>query len=78
MYSTWYGFLAPAKTPAAVMQTLSTAFIQASADPEVRGKVQAQGITPKLKPRQEFDQHIRADMQRLDPVLKDIASKMQD
>ena len=76
IYSTWYGFLAPAKTPAPVMKKLSDAFVEASADAEVQRKVRAQGIAPKLKPGRAFDEHIRADMKRLDPVLKDIASKM--
>jgi tripartite-type tricarboxylate transporter receptor subunit TctC len=77
-YSTWYGFLAPAKTPPAILDTLAKAFVAAAEDPEVKAKVAAQGISPKVKTRAAFDAHIRDDMKRLDPVLKDIASKMQD
>ena len=77
-YSTWYGFLAPAKTPPAILAVLGVALAKANDNPDVRAKVAAQGISPATKERAAFDAHIRADMQRLAPVLKDIASKMTD
>jgi tripartite-type tricarboxylate transporter receptor subunit TctC len=73
IYSTWYGFLAPAKTPTDVLDTLATAFAAAAADPEVQTKVRTQGIAPKVKTRAAFDAHISADMKTLAPVIQDIA-----
>lgn len=78
VYSTWYGFLAPAKAPPEILDTLAKAFAAAADDPAVQAKVRAQGISPKIKTRAAFDAYIRDDMKRLDPVLKDIASKMKD
>jgi tripartite-type tricarboxylate transporter receptor subunit TctC len=72
-YSTWYGFLAPAKTPTDVLDKLAAAFSAAADDPEVQAKVRAQGITPKVKPRAAFDAHIREDTKTLAPVIQDIA-----
>jgi tripartite-type tricarboxylate transporter receptor subunit TctC len=73
-YSTWYGFLAPAKTPASVVEALSRAISEISQDPEFKAKLLAQGITPNVKPLAAFDAHIKDDMDRLRPVLDTIAT----
>jgi tripartite-type tricarboxylate transporter receptor subunit TctC len=72
VYSTWYGFLAPAKTPQDVLDKLAAAFGAAVGDPEVKAKVEAQGITPRLKVRATFDAHIRGEAKTLAPVIQDI------
>jgi tripartite-type tricarboxylate transporter receptor subunit TctC len=72
-YSTWYGFLVPAKTPAAVVEQLSRAVSDASQDPELKAKIAAQGISPRLEMAAEMDAHIKNEMQRLRPVLAAIA-----
>jgi tripartite-type tricarboxylate transporter receptor subunit TctC len=77
LYSTWYGFLAPAKTPAPVLQTLAAAFAAGAADPELQAKVRTQGITPEVKTLADFDAHIREDMKTLAPVIQDIARDTQ-
>ena len=71
--ATWYGFLAPAKTPRSVLQNLHDALVAASADPELTGKIRAQGITPRSIGLRDFDAHIRKDMDRLEPLLRTIA-----
>jgi tripartite-type tricarboxylate transporter receptor subunit TctC len=71
--ATWYGFLAPAKTPRSVLQSLHDAIVAASADPELTGKIRAQGITPRSIGLRDFDAHIRKDMDRLEPLLRTIA-----
>lgn len=71
--ATWYGFLAPAKTPAPVLQTLHDAIVAVGADPELKEKIRAQGITPRGIGLRDFDAHIRKDMDRLEPLLKTIA-----
>jgi tripartite-type tricarboxylate transporter receptor subunit TctC len=71
--ATWYGFLAPAKTPRSVLQNLHDAIVAASADPELTGKIRAQGITPRSIGLRDFDAHIRKDMDRLEPLLRTFA-----
>ncbi|MBV8111126.1 MAG: tripartite tricarboxylate transporter substrate binding protein, partial [Hyphomicrobiales bacterium] len=71
--ATWYGFLAPAKTPAAELQTLHDAIVAVGADPELKEKIRAQGITPRSIGLRDFDAHIRKDMDRLEPLLRTIA-----
>jgi tripartite-type tricarboxylate transporter receptor subunit TctC len=74
VYSTWYGLLAPAKTPRDVIEILSRAIAEISKEPDVQEKLKAQGITPDLKITKDFDAYIRNDMARLKPVLDAIAS----
>jgi tripartite-type tricarboxylate transporter receptor subunit TctC len=71
--ATWYGFLAPAKTPRAVLQILHDAIVGTSKDPELMEKIKVQGITPRSIGLRDFDAHIRKDMDRLGPLLKIIA-----
>ena len=73
--ATWYGILAPAKTPKAVLQTLSQAISEVGKDSELQAKIRAQGIDPRDIELEKFDAHIQADMARLDPLLKAIADQ---
>jgi tripartite-type tricarboxylate transporter receptor subunit TctC len=74
-YGTWYGLLAPGKTPKPLLATLNQAMAEVGKDPELLGKVKAQGIEPRAVGLDKFDAHIRAEMVRLDPVFKSIAEK---
>jgi tripartite-type tricarboxylate transporter receptor subunit TctC len=74
-YGTWYGMLAPVKTPKPVLAALNQAMSEASKDPELLGKIRAQGMQPRDIGLDRFDAYVRADMARLDPVLKVIAEK---
>jgi tripartite-type tricarboxylate transporter receptor subunit TctC len=71
--ATWYAFLAPGKTPRAILQILNEAIVAVGGDRELADKVRAQGITPRSIGLRDFDAHIRADMDRLGPLLKSIA-----
>jgi len=67
--TTWYGFLAPAKTPRAVLQTLHDAIVEVGKDPDIQAKIRQQGFAPADIGLHDFDAHIRGDMQRLAPIL---------
>jgi tripartite-type tricarboxylate transporter receptor subunit TctC len=75
-YATWYGFLAPVKTPAAVLQTPHAAIAEVSEDAELRAKIDAQGIEPRGAGLRDFDAHIRNEMDRLAPLLKSIGDQI--
>jgi tripartite-type tricarboxylate transporter receptor subunit TctC len=74
-YATWYGILAPGKTPRPVLATLNQAIAEASKDPELQGKIRAQGIELRDLGLDRFDSHIRSDMARIDPLLRAIADR---
>ncbi len=71
--ATWYGFMAPARTPSAILQTLHDAIVEVGKDPELQTKIKVQGITPQSIGLRDFDMHIRKDMARLEPLLATIA-----
>jgi len=73
--ATWYGILAPGKTPRPVLNTLNRAIAEASQDPELQAKIRAQGINLRDIGLEKFDGHIRSDMIRLAPLLQAIADK---
>lgn len=72
-YSTWYGFLAPAKTPRPVLQSLHDAVAAVAGDPAIAAKIRVQGISPASVGLRDFDAYIRNDMARLSPLLATIA-----
>lgn len=71
--ATWYGVLAPGKTPPAVLKVLHEAIAEAGKDPELQAKIRVQGIDPRRLGLEQFDAHIRSDMARLAPLLKSIS-----
>lgn len=76
--ATWYGFLAPAKTPRDVLQTLHDNIVEVGKDPGIQAKISLQGITPTTSiGLADFDAYIRNDMQRLTPLLASISRSKQ-
>jgi tripartite-type tricarboxylate transporter receptor subunit TctC len=67
--ATWYGFLAPAKTPRAVLQTLHDAIGEVGKDADIQAKIKQQGFALASVGLADFDAHIRTDMARLQPIL---------
>jgi tripartite-type tricarboxylate transporter receptor subunit TctC len=71
--ATWYGFLASAKTPRSVLQTLHDAIVEVGKDPEIQARIRLQGITPATNVGlSDFDKYIRDDVARLAPLLATI------
>jgi tripartite-type tricarboxylate transporter receptor subunit TctC len=58
----WFGLLAPAATPPALVAKLSADANQVLADPEVKRKMLAMGAEPSGNSPQAFGDFIRADM----------------
>jgi tripartite-type tricarboxylate transporter receptor subunit TctC len=74
-YTTWYGIIAPAKTPTPVLKSLADAIAKASEDPGLRQKFQTLGINPETKALAAFDSYVDADVARLAPLMTGIAPK---
>jgi tripartite-type tricarboxylate transporter receptor subunit TctC len=70
-YATWYGFLAPANTPAVVLQNLGTVISEVAQDADLRGNIEPRAIALR-----DFDAHIRRDMERLAPLLKSLGGEL--
>ena len=76
-FSTWYGFLASAKTPRPILQTLHDSIVEVAKEPAIADKIRVQGIMPADIGLRDFDVYIRNDMARLSPLLATIAQAKQ-
>jgi tripartite-type tricarboxylate transporter receptor subunit TctC len=72
-YTTWYGILAPAKTPVPVMRKLADAIVAAGQDTGLRKKVEQQGIVPQSRTLAAFDSYVSEDVKRLAPLTVGLA-----
>jgi tripartite-type tricarboxylate transporter receptor subunit TctC len=73
--STWYGFLAPARTPRAVRERLARELREISEEREVKEKFAGQGIFPRSIELEDFDAFIREDVARLGALAKAVGAK---
>lgn len=69
-FTTWFGFLAPAKTPASITSLLARTLQSIADDPATRQKFVEQGITPRTLLQRDFDAYIRSEIDRLGPLAK--------
>ena len=66
----WYGVLAPAATPRAIVKALNDAFARALQAPDVLQRLQALGMNAAASTPEEFDTQIRADYALWGKVVK--------
>jgi tripartite-type tricarboxylate transporter receptor subunit TctC len=65
----WYGIVAPAKTPPAIINILNKAINDALKTPEVREKLIAAGIDPIGSAPQAFTNYVKEDISRWQKVV---------
>jgi tripartite-type tricarboxylate transporter receptor subunit TctC len=68
--NSWYGALAPAGTPVAIVAKLQAAMAQVLAQPEVRAKLFQQGAEAMASTSAEFERRIRAELKQWDYVIR--------
>ena len=73
--NSWYGALAPAKTPPAIVAKLQAAFAKVLAMPEVREKLLAQGAEATSSTSSEFERLIREELAKWDYVIREARIK---
>jgi tripartite-type tricarboxylate transporter receptor subunit TctC len=71
----WYGVLAPARTPRDIVAKLQSELRRILHAPEMKSRMQAQGMDPIASTPEEFDAHIRAELVRWAKVVKDAGLK---
>jgi tripartite-type tricarboxylate transporter receptor subunit TctC len=67
----WYGMLAPAGTPAAVIATLNRVATEAMRDPAVKEKLATQGAVLIGDTPEHFRSFIEAEITKWTKVIKD-------
>jgi len=66
----WYGMVAPAKTPPAVIARLNRIAVEAMRSPEVREKLAAQGATLIGNTPEEFAAYVRSEIDKWGKVVR--------
>ncbi len=69
-FSTWFGLLAPAKTPGAVIAALNKHTVEILQEPAVRGRIAEQGAEVVANSPAEFRAFIKSEMDRFSVVIK--------
>jgi tripartite-type tricarboxylate transporter receptor subunit TctC len=69
--STWYGVLAPARTPAAAITRLHGDIVKILAQPEFRERLAGQGFEPVGSSPEEFRAAIRSEIAKWGKVVRD-------
>jgi tripartite-type tricarboxylate transporter receptor subunit TctC len=67
----WYGLLAPAKTPPAVVAKLNAAFVAAINDPVVKDKLIKSGAIPIADTPAQFGQFLKEEFDRWGKVVRE-------
>ena len=75
--NSWYGALAPAKTPAAIVAKLQAAFVKVLAMPEVKEKLFAQGAEAASSTSAEFASRIHAELTQWEYVIREAKIKVE-
>jgi tripartite-type tricarboxylate transporter receptor subunit TctC len=66
----WYGFFAPAATPAPIVAKLSAESVRILKSPEVAQRVENLGAEPVASTPAEFSEFLKAEMARWGKVVR--------
>ena len=69
-YSTWFGFLAPAKTPAGILEQLANALRTASEDRAVKEKFLKSAVVTRTLSLKAFDAYIKSEVEKQALIVK--------
>jgi tripartite-type tricarboxylate transporter receptor subunit TctC len=76
-YGTWYGLLAPAGTPRAVVEKLSRATAGALASPKTAERFVGQGLTPTPSTPAQFSAHLKSETGKWIRVVREAKIPLQ-
>ena len=71
----WYGFLAPARTPAAIVQKLYAEVGAVLKDPEVKARLEASGAETVGSSPARFGEVIRIELKRWAPIVRELSDE---
>lgn len=67
----WYAFVAPGKTPAAVLDRWNAELVKALNSPEVKAELDKHGLTPAPGPREELARTIASESKAWSQLIKE-------
>ncbi len=75
--TTWYGFLAPAATPGAIITKINGEMSRALSLPDIREKLSSQGMDPFITTPEQFTSLIKADFAKYARIIKNANIKLE-
>ncbi len=75
--ASWYGILAPARTPRPIIDRLNREIVSVAQRPEVRERMIADGAEPVGNSPEEFAAHIKRELARWGKVIKDANIRLE-
>jgi tripartite-type tricarboxylate transporter receptor subunit TctC len=72
----WFGVVAPAGTPAAIINRLNAEIIAALNDPTIQNTMRGMGVEPAPSKPEDFDQYIKSEIQKWNKVIKTAGTKL--
>jgi tripartite-type tricarboxylate transporter receptor subunit TctC len=73
-YDAWFGILAPAGTPKAIIDKVNADVARALAAPDIKTRFEAQGVQLQGATSEAFNATIRADAERFGPLVRGSAT----
>jgi len=74
--TSWFGLLAPAKTPADIVNRIDAALVKVLANPEVKKKLSEQGAEPYAETPEQFAAFIKAETAKWGKVVKESGASL--
>ena len=76
-FTNWWGFLAPAGTPAEAINRLNEEFKQIAALPEIRERLSGLGLAARSGTPQQFADHLKSETEKIGRIVKDAGIKFE-
>jgi len=76
-FTNWWGILAPAGTPAPIVQRLNEELVAIAALPEIRERLSGLGLAAQAGTPQQFTELIRGETDKVARVVKDAGIKLE-
>ena len=75
--TTWYGVIAPARTPAPVIQKLNREIVLSLQHPDMRERLLAQGAEPRSSTPEAFAAYIKAEITKYARLAQQMGGKLE-
>lgn len=73
----WYGILAPARTPNAIVHRLNEAIVKVLSDPELKHYLFAQGLDPAPTTPAQFGAYVKSEMSKWASIVRSAGASSQ-
>jgi tripartite-type tricarboxylate transporter receptor subunit TctC len=72
----WFGIVAPAGTPTAIVNRLNAEIVSALNDPGIQNTMRDMGVEPAPSKPDDFEQYIKSEIQKWNKVIKTAGTKL--